>query len=287
MAVKDSTCPEDKTPQLAAHEVHFAYGARSVLRGTSLTVGPGEIVSVLGANGSGKTTLLRVLLGLARPRAGCVTLNGKPLARYAPRERARCLAYVPQSHTMPFPYTVLEIAVLGRLPHTGLIHPPTRRDHDVALETLDRLGIASLARRPYAEISGGERQLALIARALTQGARILVMDEPVSGLDYGNQLRFLQHLRRLAADGYAILKATHHPEHALLASTRVILLCDGVVAGDGPPGEAVTSATIRRLYAVDVVAFHAPNGRATAFYPCEPLYANPPTPPDAQTPPPE
>ena len=257
----------DQTVELVAQDVHFAYGKHPVLHGVNLTVGPGEIISLLGANGSGKTTLLRLLLGLARPKTGRVALNGKPLAHHAPRELAHYLAYVPQTHVSPFPYSVLEIAVLGRLPHTGLVRSPGRRDYDVALETLDRLGIGHLAQRPYTEISGGERQLTLIARALAQGARILVMDEPAGGLDYGNQLRFLQHLRALATDGYAIVKTTHHPEHALLASTRVVLLCQGVVAADGPPREVVTPTAIHQLYRVEVECFHAPNGEATAFYP--------------------
>lgn len=263
--------------KLTAQDLHFSYGKQRVLQGASLVVGPGEVVSLLGANGSGKTTLLRLLLGLARPGSGLVSLNGKPLSHHAPRERARYLAYVPQTHVSPFPYSVLDIAVLGRLPHTGLVRSPSRRDYDVALQTLDRLGIADLAPRPYTEISGGERQLTLIARALAQGARILVMDEPVSGLDYGNQLRFLQHLRQLAQEGYAIVKATHHPEHALLASTRVVLLCEGVVVGDGPPAEVVTPETIHRLYHVAVSAFHAPHGEATAFYPQSLAFTGPQT----------
>jgi iron complex transport system ATP-binding protein len=253
--------------ELRAEGVHFAYNGRAVLRGASLTVQPGEIVSLLGSNGAGKTTLLRILLGLARPSAGTISLNGKPLARYRRRELALHLAYVPQTHVTPFPYTVQEVAMLGRLPYTGLTRAPSQRDREVVAETLERLGIAPLAERPYSQVSGGERQLTLIARALAQGARLLVMDEPVSGLDYGNQLRFLAHLRALAADGYSVVKATHHPEHALLAATRVALLCDGVVVRDGPAAEVVTPAAIQQLYGVEVAAFHAPDGQATAFYP--------------------
>jgi iron complex transport system ATP-binding protein len=253
--------------ELAAQGVHFAYNGRAVLQGASLTIRPGEVVSLLGSNGAGKTTLLRLLLGLSRPSAGAVCLNGKPLARYARRELAHHLAYVPQTHVTPFPYRVQEVAMLGRLPYTGLTRSPSRLDREVVAETLERLGIAHLAERPYSQVSGGERQLTLIARALAQGARILVMDEPVSGLDYGNQLRFLGHLRALAADGYAVVKATHHPEHALLAATRVALLCDGAIVRDGPAAEVVTPATIQQLYGVRVTAFSAPGGQATAFYP--------------------
>jgi iron complex transport system ATP-binding protein len=265
MSASESVMPE--SPELLAQEVHFAYAGRGVLHGVTLTVRPGEVVSLLGANGSGKTTLLRLLLGLSKPKSGLVCLNGRPLRHYPRRELARHLAYVPQTHITPFPYTVREIVVLGRLPHTGLVRSATRRDHELAMAVLDRLGIADLAERPYTEISGGERQLALIARALAQGARILIMDEPVSNLDYGNQLRLLALLRGLAADGYAIVKATHHPEQTLLASTRVALLCDGVIVLDGPPVDVVTPSTIQRIYHVEVSAFHAPNGEATAFHP--------------------
>lgn len=253
--------------ELVAEDLRFAYGAREVLRGVSLRVRPGEILSLLGANGSGKTTLLRLLLGLARPKSGQVTLNGRPLRHYPRLELARHLAYVPQTHVTPFPYRVRDIVVLGRVPHTGLVRSPGRRDNEIAMEVLERLGIGDLADRPYTDISGGERQLTLIARALAQGARVLILDEPVSGLDYGNQLRFLAHLRALAADGYAIVKATHHPDHALLVSTRVALLCDGALVLDGPAEEVVTPATLRRAYGVEVTAFHAPGGAATSFYP--------------------
>jgi len=257
--------------ELVAEGLQFAYNGRAVLRGVSLSIRPGEVLSLLGANGAGKTTLLRLLLGLSRPSAGAVCLNGKPLARYARRELAHHLAYVPQTHTTPFPYKVHEIVMLGRLPYTGLTHAPSRRDREVVSEMLERMGIAHLADRPYTEVSGGERQLALIARALAQGARLLIMDEPVSGLDYGNQLRFLTHLRALAADGYSVVKATHHPEHALLAATRVVLLCDGAIVRDGRADEVVTPAAIQQLYGVEVTAFHAPGHRAIAFYPSEPL----------------
>jgi len=267
MSASESVMPESL--ELLAQELHFAYPGRDVLRGVTLTVRPGEVVSLLGANGSGKTTLLRLLLGLSKPKSGRVSLNGKLLRHYPRRELAQYLAYVPQTHVTPFPYTVREIVVLGRLPHTGLVRSPTRRDHRVAMGMLDRLGIADLAELPYTEISGGERQLALIARALAQGARILIMDEPVSNLDYGNQLRFLGLLRSLAADGYAIIKATHHPEHTLLASTRVALLHHGAIVLDGPPAEVVTPSTIELIYQVEVSAIHAPNGEAIAFHPCE------------------
>lgn len=252
-------------PRLDACGLHFAYRGRPVLAGAGLSLGAGELVSLLGANGAGKSTLLRLLLGFVRPQRGEVRLAGRPLHAYPRRQLAQRLAYVPQLHQAPFPYSVREVVLLGRLPATGLLRPPGQADRETVEAVLERLGIAHLAGRAYTEISGGERQLALIARALAQGAKILVLDEPMSGLDYGHQMRLLERLRSLAREGYAILKTTHHPEHALLASTRVALLRGGGIEADGPPQEVVTPAAIERLYGVRVEAHRC--GPHTAFFP--------------------
>lgn len=256
---------------LEARDLHYGWRGRLVLQGVNLRLAPGEVLSLLGANGAGKTTLLRLLLGLLSPLRGEVLLAGRPLGDYRRQALAQQVAYVPQVHVTPFPYTVREIALLGRLPSSGLTRAPSAADHALVDQVLARLAIGELAERPYTEISGGERQLTLIARALVQGARVLVFDEPVSGLDYGHQLRLLEHLRQLAADGYAIVKTTHHPEHALLASTRVALLRDGRIDADGPPATVVTPAAIERLYGVRVTARHWAGH--TAFFPAAPLPA--------------
>lgn len=250
---------------LAAIDLHFAYRGRQVLTGASLSLQSGDVVSLLGTNGAGKSTLLRLLLGFNAPHQGEVLLAGKPLHSYPRRKIARHIAYVPQVHVTPFPYLVREVVLLGRLPATGLSRAPSRADYEIAGTVLERLGIPHLAGRAYTEISGGERQLTLIARALAQGARTLVLDEPMNGLDYGHQLRLIERLRGLAAEGYAVLKTTHHPEHALLASTRVALLCDGRIEADGPPARVVTPAAIERLYGVRVEAHRC--GPHTAFFP--------------------
>jgi iron complex transport system ATP-binding protein len=239
-------------PALELRDLHFAYRGRAVLRGVSFTVGPGEIVSLLGANGAGKSTLLRLALGLLEPVSGGVVLAGEPIKHLARRQIARRLAYVPQAHVAPFPFEVREVVMLGRLAETGLFGRPRPADHAAVGECLDRLGIAHLARRPYTEISGGERQLTLIARALAQGARILILDEPATGLDFGHQIRLLEHLRRLAAERYGIVMTTHHPDHALAVSSRVILLKDGRVLSEGPPRPTITPEAIFRLYGVRI-----------------------------------
>ncbi|NTV10955.1 MAG: ABC transporter ATP-binding protein [Zoogloea sp.] len=250
-------------PSLQARGISHAYRGKVVLRGASLGFGPGEVVSLLGANGAGKSTFLRLMLGLMRPDAGELLLHGRPLAGYSRRALAQAVAYVPQVHVTPFPYKLRDVVMLGRLPHTGLARAPGQADHLAVDAVLERLGISHLAERPYTEVSGGERQLALIARALAQGARLLVMDEPTSGLDYGNQLRLLDHLLTLAADGYGVLKTTHHPEHVLLGSHRVAILQDGRITADGPPAEVLTRRLLNKLYGVDVEPVRLPDGRLT------------------------
>ncbi len=239
-------------PALQLRDLHFAYRGRAALRGVSFNVDHGEVVSLLGANGAGKSTLLRLVLGLLKPSSGEVLLAGAPILRMARRDVARQIAYVPQAHVPPFPFEVREVVMLGRLAETGLFASPRPADRAVVAECLERLGVAHLARRPYTEISGGERQLTLIARALAQGARLLILDEPMTGLDFGHQIRLLEGLRGLAAENYGILMTTHHPDHALAASTRAVLLKDARVLGDGPPRLTVTPEAIFRLYGVRV-----------------------------------
>lgn len=257
----------EQMASLRARDVHFAFRQRLVLTGANLDLHTGEVVALLGANGAGKSTLLRLLLGLLRPTSGEVRLEERALGRWNRREIARRLAYVPQVHATPFPYTVHEVVLLGRLPAGSLFRAPGREDREMADSVLERLGIAHLATRPYTEISGGERQLTLIARALAQGARLLILDEPATGLDYGHQLRLLERLGRLAGEGYGVLMTTHHPEHALIASTRVLLMRSGRIEADGTPADVVTAATIQQLYGVRVDALHAADGRCVTFRP--------------------
>jgi len=252
---------------LAARDIRFAYRGRPVLAGASLALAPGELVCLLGCNGAGKSTLLRIMLGLQRPGQGTVALDGRPLAQRSRRQLARLIAYVPQMHVAPFPYTVLQVALMGRLPATGILKAPGADDLACVHRLLEHMGIAHLAGRAYTEVSGGERQLALIVRALAQEARLLVMDEPLAGLDYGNQLRLLERLQRLVAEGYGVLMTTHDPNQPLSGCQRVALLSDGRIAADGPPGEVLTAAAIERLYGVRVALMRDAGGHGFAFRP--------------------
>jgi len=247
--------------RLSARAINFSRHQREVLKGIDIEIGPGEIVSLLGANGAGKTTLLRILLGLMAPSSGDVMLDDKPLGTIARRHIAQRLAYVPQVHTTPFPYTVKQVALMGRLPQTSLLASPSRRDFEVVGNVLERLRIAHLADRVYSEISGGERQLTLIARALVQEARIIVLDEPMANLDLGYQGGLCHHLRALAGVGHTILMSGHDPQLAYQISTRIAVLIDGRLEQDGPPSDVMTAETIRRLYGIDIEIVPLPGDR--------------------------
>lgn len=237
---------------LAMQEISFAYRRQEVLVGIDLTIPQGNVVALLGPNGSGKTTLLKLMLGLLRPVRGQIRLQGRDIRSMPQRELARSMAYVPQVHKEPFAYRVFDVALMGRMPHKGFFSRYGREDHRITLEALEKVGIAHLAERPYTEISGGERQLALIARAMTQGAHTFVMDEPTNGLDYGNQIRLLERLKQLAAEGNTFIFSTHHPDHAMAVADRVVMMRKGVIAYDGLVGDTIHQTSLMDLYHVDV-----------------------------------
>jgi len=236
------------TALMAVQNVTFGYSHQPVLRNISMAFEAGEVVSLLGPNGSGKTTLLKIVLGLFAPQSGEVLLEGRPVRGMAPKQLARRIAYVPQFHRIAFGYRVLDVVLMGRMPHKPFFFRYGADDERAAVKALERLGIEHLTDRPYTEVSGGERQLVLIARALAQGADIFVMDEPVNGLDYGNQVRLLARIADLSSSGYTFIKTTHFPDHALWVSDRVVLLKEGCVVADGPAAETVNKPNLFKLY---------------------------------------
>lgn len=249
-----------------------------VLRGVSLDLGEGESMCLLGPNGTGKTTLLRCLLGLSRPHAGAITWRGDNLLAMSRRDRARLMAYVPQSSSLNFPYDARDVVLMGRVAHLGLGGGPSDRDRHIAVQALARLGISHLSTRTFQTLSGGERQLVLIARALAQQARMLVLDEPTAALDFANQVRTLLLVREFAAEGYAVLMTSHSPDHAFLASDRVLMIRDGANHREGPTHEVVTPDSLSQLYgtqmAVVETGIPAPHGTVQV---CVPLLDTPST----------
>jgi iron complex transport system ATP-binding protein len=226
--------------------------SRYQLRDVSLTVGSGQVCCLLGPNGTGKTTLLRCLLGLLTPEAGTVLLDGEPIRDLSARALARLVAYVPQSMSTPFPFTTLDIAVMGRTPHLSVTSSPSRADRRLAARALEQVGIGHLADRSFTSLSGGERQLALFARALTQEAELLILDEPTAALDYGNEVRVLHLIRDLGRSGRTIVMSTHQPDHPLRYGDQAVLLDGGRVVADGPPADVVTGDLLSEVYQVRV-----------------------------------
>lgn len=238
--------------KLAAQELAYGYGSRCIGRGVTLEIASGEVLCLLGPNGSGKTTLFKTLLGLLPAQGGAVLLDGRDLRTMTRAQVARTVSYVPQAHGAFFPYTASEVVLMGRTAHLGLFAAPSARDHGAALDALRRMNISHLADAAYTRISGGERQLVLIARALAQEARMLVMDEPTANLDFGNQVRVLEHIRALAAEGIGVLLSTHDPDHAFLCANRVAMLVQGGLVACGTPAQEITAQRLRQLYGIDV-----------------------------------
>lgn len=237
------------TALIEVKDLHFAYDARKpVLNGINFSIAKGEIVALLGPNGCGKSTLMRLMLGLMKPNAGVVLFNDKDVNSYNHKLFAQQVAYVPQVHRSSFPYSVRDVVLMGRIPHKGFFFAYSKQDNQIAEEIMERLLIGHLADQPYTQISGGERQLTLIGRAMAQGAHTFYMDEPATGLDYGNQMRLLKHIMRLSAEGFTFIKSTHSPEHALWIADRAIMLKDGYLLADGKCRQVVNSDNLMALY---------------------------------------
>ncbi len=249
---------------LSTNNLSVGYGTRIVVSDVSLDVKQGEVLCLLGPNGAGKTTLFRTLLGLIAPLGGEILLEGKPLREFSARDRAARMAYVPQAHMGVFAYTVLDVVLMGRTARLGLFASPTAADEKAAREALASIGIERLANDDYTRISGGERQLALIARALAQGTKLLVLDEPTANLDFGNSARVMAHVSALAKRGYAIVLSTHEPDHALSVGTSVVIVHDGRIEATGTPQEIVTSERLSSLYDIKVAVERTESGGKVA-----------------------
>jgi len=244
----------------------IGYSDRVVGRHLDVQLRIGEVLALLGPNGGGKTTLLKTLLGLLKPQAGEVRLGERPLQSYEYRARARLIAYVPQSHSATFAFTVETVVLMGRTAHGNLFSRPSAADRAVAARVLERFGITHLADRPYTMISGGERQLALLARALAQEPQFIVLDEPTASLDFGNQGKVMREIKALAASGHGVLFTTHDPNHALRAGDRAFLLRAGTGIAEGATGAVLNRAQLEALYGAPVETITDASG-ATAFLP--------------------
>ncbi len=236
--------------QLSFHHPHVS---APVVEDVTFRVEQGRLAVLLGPNGSGKTTLFKCIAGLWKPSAGQVRLDGTELLALNYRQRATLLAVVPQDHTPPFPFSVAEAVLMGRAPHVGLYAAPSSVDREVAGEALETVGISHLADCPYTRISGGEQQLVLIARAITQDAPLMLLDEPTSHLDFKNQHKVLELVRRIATDkGLTVLMTLHDPNLASVFADQVIMLKNGRIVSDGQPDSILNEKSLGFLYDVNV-----------------------------------
>lgn len=238
--------------ELTLKHVTCGYGTTPILKDVSLTLRQGEIVCILGPNGIGKTTIFRSVLGFLKLLEGEVLLDGVPRERMRARDFAKCVGYVPQSHEPPFPYSVPDVVVMGRAAHLRPFEAPGLEEYRIVDQVLNMLEISYLREKTYTRISGGERQMVLIARALAQNSSLLVMDEPTANLDFGNQIHVLQSIKKLTASGLGVLMTTHNPDHAFLCCDRVILLTKDKQVLEGTVDEIVTEENLRKAYGVEV-----------------------------------
>lgn len=237
--------------EFALENVTCGYKDATVLSNVSFSIGAGEALCLLGPNGVGKTTLFRSMLGFLKPFGGRITLDGEDISAWSSRTLAKKIGYVPQNHTPPFAYPVVDVVTMGRLSRISPIASPSSHDTDKAYECLERLGIGHLADKLYTQVSGGERQMVLIARALAQEPEVLVMDEPTASLDYGNQVKVLRQISHLVKEGISVIMTTHFPDHAFLCATKVGLITRDWVRF-GTPDEVVTEGSLKETYGVDV-----------------------------------
>lgn len=240
-------------PKLTLSNVEFCYAqGAAVLNSLSLDIVPASITAVLGPNGAGKTTLLNTVLGFLKPQSGAVLLDGVNISQYSRSQLSRLIGLVPQAEHIPFNFTVLEYILLGRTPYMGIFSMPQEKDHQVAESMLDLLHIAHIKQRPITELSGGEQQLVLLARALAQQPKILLLDEPTTHLDLGNTVVILNALKDLARRNVTVIFTTHDPQAAIYCADQVVLMKQGHVLSAGRLQEILTSAQLSQLYGVQI-----------------------------------
>lgn len=238
--------------ELIVSHASCGYGTEPVLREVSLTLRQGEIVAILGPNGIGKTTIFKSVLGFLPLLEGNITLDGRPREQLTQKEFSRHVGYVPQSHEPPFPYTVPDVVVMGRAPRLKNLETPGLKEYMIADKVLESLEISYLREKTYTQISGGERQMVLIARALAASPSLLVMDEPTANLDFGNQIHVLECIKKLSQKGLGVLMTTHAPDHTFLCCDRVILITKDKRVLEGTVDEIVTEENLKEAYGVDV-----------------------------------
>jgi iron complex transport system ATP-binding protein len=250
-------------PAIVARDATFRYANRAIFEALNLDVLSGETLTILGANGCGKSTLLRCLGGALTLQAGSICMDGKDLRSFDAAARARKVGFLFQQHQPTFPFTVLEVVLMGRTPHLHPLAGPKSQDQTIALDTLDELGLLRLKHRPYTELSGGERQLVLLGRALVQRPEVILLDEPTAHLDLTNQVRCLKLIRLLSERGIAVVMSSHDPSQAFLFPGRALLMGQDGSVTVGPAAQIIDRRSLTATYGVDVEVYGVPRAGPT------------------------
>lgn len=250
--------------------ISFSYDGEEIFSNISFSIDKGDVLCILGPNGTGKTTLIKCLNGLHEINSGEILINGENIKKLSFKEISKHIGYIPQSHVPSFPFKVLDVVVMGRAPYLNLTDSPKKEDIEIALNSLKTLGINHLKDKEYTNLSGGERQLVFLARILCQQPDILILDEPTSHLDFGNQIKLLEIIDNLAKSGLSIIMSSHFPDHAFLSSNKVAIMKDKKFIDFGSPEEVVTEDNLKKAYSIDVKLIELDNNRKV----CVPLKTN-------------
>jgi iron complex transport system ATP-binding protein len=250
--------------------IAFSYDGEEIFSNISFSIGKGDVLCILGPNGTGKTILIKCLNGLHEIDSGEILINGKNIKKLSFKEISKHIGYIPQSHVPSFPFKVLDVVLMGRAPYLNLTDSPKKEDVDIALKSLRTLGIEYLKDKEYTNLSGGERQLVFLARILCQQPDILILDEPTSHLDFGNQIKLLEIIDNLSKSGLSIIMSSHFPDHAFLSSNKVAIMKNKRFIDFGTPDDVVTESNLKKAYSIDVKLIELDDKRKV----CVPLKTN-------------
>ncbi|MGH4141076.1 ABC transporter ATP-binding protein [Clostridium sp.] len=242
-------------------DLYFGYNDKYLLEKINLEFKSGNIYAILGRNGSGKTTLIKLILGLLNFKRGLITIEGNNCVKIKSNELSKLIAYVPQSEQATYEIKVIELVVMGRNPYLNLFDMPSHKDYELAEKALENLGIKNLMQKSYCEISGGERQLVLIARALVQNTKFILMDEPVSSLDIRNQHDVLNKIKDISRNlGIGIVLSIHDPNLAMRYCNKTVLLKNGRIMNHGNTKDILNQQNLLEVYDMKFEALESENG---------------------------
>ena len=233
---------------LHVKDLQFQYGIQPVLKDISFQVGQGQLCGLFGPNGCGKTTLFKCCLKFLKNQGGQIRVDGQDIKDLRIEEMAKLVAYVPQEHKPPFPYLVKDVVLMGRTPRLKSLFGTNKEDRQKALGALKLLGLLEIADKPYNQLSGGQRQLVLIARAVAQETPLMFLDEPTSALDFSNQIRIWRIMKQIAESGVTILACSHDPNHVSWYCDRVVVMNHNHILREGPPQEVITEPVLDEIY---------------------------------------